>query len=131
MNRITAALVCVCAVAACRSTPPRPGSPAPEPLAVLPTHFIAGRVPIAPARIGDSPELAFIVDTGADNEFVDATWAKKLGLTIENPQEVIEPGGPVQVGVVRGAALKLAGTTFAKPSLMSGPIAPLGAVIGR
>ena len=96
----------------------------------MPTHFFAGRVPFVDVKIG-SRDLSFIVDTGADSELIDAAVAKQLGLSVENPQTVPQPGGPVSMGKVSRGRLSLGALAADVPQLLAVPLASLTHVVGR
>jgi hypothetical protein len=105
-------------------------APSPPPIARVPVHLFAGRVPFVDIEIG-ARELSFIVDTGADNELIDAAVAKELGLEVEDPHTVPQPGGTVEMGNVKDARLAIGALAADVPELMAVPLASLTHIIGR
>src|SRR5712691_8804574 len=57
-----------------------------EPIAELPLKLLLRRVPVAQVAIGDSKALAFILDTGANDDVLNARIVRELGLPVINPQ---------------------------------------------
>lgn len=102
----------------------------PRPIARVPVHFFAGRVPFIDVKVGGRA-LSFIVDTGADTELIDGAIAAQLGLHVENPQMIAQPGGAVAMGKVTGARASIGALSTDLPQLTAVPLAPLAPVVGR
>jgi len=121
----------VLACAACGA--PRPGGQdsGSRPLAVVPMHLYAGRIPFVDVRVAGSEPLSFIVDTGADTDLLNVKWAAPLGLTIEHAQAVDEPGGKVEEGAIRATTLAVGGIQIPGESLTTAPLSFMAPFVGR
>jgi predicted aspartyl protease len=121
-------IVCLLA-AACGPHQAAPSS-ATAPLARVPVHFFAERVPFVDVKVAGR-DLSFIVDTGADSELIDAAIAKQLALKVENPQTVAQPGGAIAMGKVTGARIAIGALATDTPDLIAAPLSPLTHIVGR
>lgn len=81
--------------------------------------------------VGDTDSLAFVLDTGFDYSLINASVAGRLGLDIEEPQLVPQPGGAVEVGAVSGVTLGIGGVQVGPLTLQAVPLAGLEPVVGR
>lgn len=81
--------------------------------------------------VGDTDSLAFVLDTGFDYSLINASVAGRLGLDVEEPQLVPQPGGAVEVGAVSGVTLGIGGIQVGPLTLQAVPLAGLEPVVGR
>lgn len=72
----------------------------------------------------------FLVDTGFDVNIIDAAWAARLGVSIEDPQKVLQPGGEITMGRVPGLRLRIGDLEIEGQGAESAPIEGLGGVVG-
>ena len=112
-------------------TPSEAPATAPRPVAELPLQLLLGRVPVAQVTIGGSSPLAVILDTGADDDIVNARTARELGLRVLNPQVIEQPGGAIEMGRVENVQLKLASVPVQNLAMVSAPLDPLQPFIGQ
>ncbi|HXM32169.1 MAG TPA: aspartyl protease family protein, partial [Chthoniobacterales bacterium] len=105
---LIAALLLLTATIGVAQTPTATPATAPRPVAELPLKLLLGRVPFAQVAIGGSRPLAVILDTGADDDILNARIARELKLHVLNPQVIQQPGGAIEMGQVEKVQLKLA-----------------------
>jgi hypothetical protein len=104
---------------------------APRPVAELPLKLLLGRLPVAQVTIGGSRPLAVILDTGADDDILNARIARELKLHVLNPQVIDQPGGAIEMGQVESVPVKLASVPVKNLALISAPLDPLQPFIGQ
>jgi hypothetical protein len=112
-------------------TPAEPPSAAPQPVAELPLKLLLGRMPFAQVTIGGSRPLAVILDTGADDDILNARIARELKLHVLNPEVIEQPGGPIEMGQIESAELKIASVPVQNLTIVSAPLDPLQPFIGQ
>jgi membrane-associated protease RseP (regulator of RpoE activity) len=127
---LLAALLLLTATIGVAETPAKTAA-APAPVAELPVKLLLGRVPFAPVTIGSSKPLAVILDTGADDDILNARVARELKLHVLNPQVIEQPGGAIEMGQVENVALKLGSVPVQNLSMVSAPLDPLQPFIGQ
>jgi Aspartyl protease/PDZ domain len=103
----------------------------PRLVAELPLKLLLSRVPFAQVSIGGSRPLAFILDTGADDDIVNARVVRELGLHVVNPQLVEQPGGAIEMGQIESVQLRLASVPVQNLAMVSAPLDPLQPFIGQ
>jgi hypothetical protein len=103
----------------------------PGPVAEFPLKLLLSRVPFAQVSIGGSRPLAFILDTGADDDIVNARVVRELGLHVVNPQLVEQPGGAIEMGQIENVQLRLASVPVQNLNMVSAPLDPLQPFIGQ
>ena len=103
----------------------------PRPVAELPLRLLIGRLPIAQVSIGGSRPLAFILDTGANDDIVNSRVVRELGLHVVNPQLVEQPGGAIEMGQIESVQLRLASVPVQDLAMVSAPLDPLQPFIGQ
>ncbi len=104
---------------------------APRPVAELPLKLGLGRVPFAQVTIGGSRPLAVILDTGANDDILNARIVRELGLHVVNPQVIEQPGGAIEMGQIESVQLKLASVPVQNLAMVSAPLDPLQPFIGQ
>ncbi|HEX5754871.1 MAG TPA: aspartyl protease family protein [Arenimonas sp.] len=72
----------------------------------------------------------FILDTGFGVNIIDAAWAAKLGVSIDNPQKVLQPGGEVEMGAVPELKVRIGEMEVSGQSAHSAPLAQLRSIVG-
>jgi PDZ domain/Aspartyl protease len=112
-------------------TPAKAPATAPAPVAELPLKLLLGRVTVAQATIGGSRPLAFMLDTGADDDIVNARIARELKLHVLNPEVIEQPGGAIEMGQVENVQLKLGPVPVRNLATVSAPLDSLQPYIGQ
>lgn len=123
--------VVVVVLASCRHLPVQGPSIGAQPIDVLPIELFGDRLPFVLVRVDASSPLAFILDTGADNELLNGKWAKPLSLKVENARSVEQPGGAVEMGIVRGVHLGLGRVSMPDHLVVTAPLGFLEPFIGH
>src|ERR1700682_1189663 len=88
---LAAGLLLLTATIGVAQAPPEGPATALRPVAELPLKLFLGRVPVAQVTIGGSRPLAVILDTGANDDIVNARIARELGLHVLNPKAIEQP----------------------------------------
>lgn len=112
-------------------TPAKAPATATAPVAELPLKLLVGRVTVADVTIGGSWPLAFMLDTGADDDIVNARIARELKLHVLNPEVIDQPGGAIEMGQVENVQLKLGSVPVQNLAMVSAPLDPLQPYIGQ
>jgi hypothetical protein len=128
---LAAALLLLTATIGVAQTPAKAPAPAPRPVAELPLKLGLGRVPFAQVTIGGSRPLAVILDTGANDDILNARITRELKLHILNPQMIEQPGGAIEMGQVESVQLKIASVPVQNLAMISAPLDPLQPFIGQ
>jgi hypothetical protein len=128
---LTAALLLLTATIGVAQTPAETPATAPRPAAELPLKLLLGRVPLAQVTIGGSRPLAVLLDTGANDDILNARIARELKLHVLNPQVIEQPGGAIEMGQVENAQLKIASVPVQNLAMVSAPLDPLQPFIGQ
>ena len=71
------------------------------------------------AVVDDSDSLWFILDSGAGGNVVNASTAKRLGLTVTAGAQAHGAGGRVDAGILRGSRIRLPGLADMGDSMMT------------
>jgi hypothetical protein len=101
---------------------------APSPLAEVPMSVIYN-LPLLELRFANGQQGTFIVDSGFDVNIVDAGFAAQLGLKVEDPEKVLQPGGEIEMGLIKDFAFTLGELEVAGLSAQSAPIAAIGSTL--
>jgi len=110
-------------LSACASSRPRARADVP-----LESVF---RLPVHEVRIGDSPPLTFILDTGFDVSLLDDQRAAELGLVPDERRQEAQPGGAIETGKLPPVTLTLGPLDVEGVRLTTTPLAGLSPMIGR
>jgi hypothetical protein len=105
--------------------------PAPRPVAELPLKLFLGRVTVAQVTVGGSRPLAVILDTGADDDILNARIARELKLHVLNPKVIEQPGGALEMGQVESVQLKIGAVPVPNLAMVSVPLDSLQPFIGQ
>jgi membrane-associated protease RseP (regulator of RpoE activity) len=128
---LLAALLLLTATIGVAETPAKSAGAASAPVAEVPVKLLLGRVPFVPVTIASSKPLAVILDTGADDDILNARVARDLKLHVHDPQVIEQPGGAIEMGQVENVALKLGSVPVPNLSMVSAPLDPLQPFIGQ
>jgi hypothetical protein len=128
---LTAALLLMTASIGVAEASAKAAGAAPPPVAELPLNLLLGRVPVAQVTIGTSRPLAVFLDTGADDDILNARITRELKLHVLNPQVIEQPGGAIEMGQVESAPLKLGSVPVQNLAMVSAPLDPLQPFIGQ
>jgi PDZ domain/Aspartyl protease len=112
-------------------TPAKAPAAAPQPVAELPLKLGLGRVTFAQVTIGDSRPLAVILDTGADDDILNARIAREFKLHVLNPKVIDQPGGAIEMGQIESVQLKIASVPVPNLAMVSVPLDSLQPFIGQ
>jgi PDZ domain len=100
------------------------------PVAETATDLLLGRVPFVLVAISGHDSLNTILDTGANDDIVNARVVRDIGLTVHNPQRVEQPGGAIEMGAIDTVRIEINSATVNLP-MVSAPLDPLQRFIGR
>ena len=128
---LVAGLLLLTATMGLAQTPSEAPVTASRPLAELPLKLLSGRVTLAQITIGDSRPLDVILDTGADDDIVNARVARELKLHVLDPQKIEQPGGAIEMGQIEKVQLKLGSVPVQNLTMVSAPLDPLQPYIGQ
>jgi hypothetical protein len=128
---LAAVLLMLTAMIGVAQTPTKAAGTAPRPVAELSLKLLLGRVPVAQVTIDGSKPLAVILDTGADDDILNARIARELKLHVLNPQVIEQPGGAIEMGQVENVQLKIASVPVQNLTMVSAPLDPLQPFIGQ
>lgn len=81
--------------------------------------------------VNESEPLSFLLDTGFDYSVIDAGIAADLSLPVSDPDTVPQPGGAVEIGLVKGVSIGVPGGRLHDWTLRAIPIAAMAPVVGR
>jgi hypothetical protein len=112
-------------------TPAKAPAGAPRPVAELPLKLGLGRLPVAQVTIGGSRPLSVILDTGANDDILNARITRELKLHVLNPQVIEQPGGAIEMGQVETVQLKIASVPVQNLAMISAPLDSLQPFIGQ
>ncbi|MEY2518862.1 MAG: hypothetical protein QOF24_621 [Verrucomicrobiota bacterium] len=124
-------LLMLAAMVGVAQTPTKAAGAAPRPVAELSLKLLLGRVPVAQVTIDGSRPLAVILDTGADDDILNARITRELKLHVLNPQVIEQPGGAIEMGQVESVPLKLGSVPVQNLAMVSAPLDPLQPFIGQ
>ena len=128
---LAAGLLLLTATIGVAQTPAKAPAAAPQPVAELPLKLGLGRVTFAQVTIGGSRPLAVILDTGADDDILNARIARELKLHVLNPKVIDQPGGAIEMGQIENVQLKIASVPVPNLAMVSAPLDPLQPFIGQ
>jgi len=128
---LAASVLLLTATIGVAQTPAKAPATAPTPVAELPLKLLLGRVTFAQITIGGSRPLAVILDTGADDDILNARIARELKLHVLNPKVIDQPGGAIEMGQIESAQLKIGSVPVPNLAMVSAPLDPLQPYIGQ
>jgi len=82
-------------------------------------------------EVNGTGPLWFLLDTGFEYSLVNAAVVGRLGLRVENPQLVPQPGGAVEMGAVSDVALAMGDVHVPPLTVQAVPLSGLEPVVGR
>ena len=86
---------------------------------------------IAQVRVGTSPPLAFLVDTGASATVIDAARVPELGLAAGSKGAGTAQGGEIETEMIEGAVLRVGGAELRPARVAAIDLSGLAAGFGR
>jgi hypothetical protein len=128
---LAAVLLLLTATIVVAQTPTKAPAAAPRPVAELPLKLGLGRLPVVQVTIGGSRPLSAILDTGANDDILNARITRELKLHVLNPQVIEQPGGAIEMGQVETVQLKIASVPVQNLAMVSAPLDLLQPFIGQ
>jgi len=134
-KRIAASVLGIASLSTLASTqqlqpPPTPSTAAPPPIARLAMDLFAGRVPFITIEM-NGRLLHVILDTGANDDILNARVVSELHLHVLDPQRVEQPGGAVEMGQVDSIGIRLGAQLVDKMHFVSVPLDGLQPFLGH
>lgn len=111
--------------------PPTPTPSAASPIVCLPMDLFAGRVPFITIATKGGRLLHLILDTGANDDILNARVVSELHLRVLDPQRVEQPGGAVEMGKLDPMEIRLGAHVVDSMQFVSVPLDGLQPFIGR
>jgi hypothetical protein len=127
------AIACISTLAMTQQLQPQP-TPAPSPVSPivrLPMDLFAGRVPFITIATKGGRLLHVILDTGANDDILNARVVSELHLHVLDPRRVEQPGGAVEMGKVDPTGIQLGTHLVDSIQFVSIPLDGLEPFLGR
>jgi PDZ domain-containing protein/aspartyl protease len=127
------AIACISTLAMTQQLQPQP-APAPSsvsPIVRLPMDLFAGRVPFITIATKGGRLLHVILDTGANDDILNARVVSELHLHVLDPRRVEQPGGAVEMGKVDPTGIQLGTHLVDSIQFVSIPLDGLQPFLGR
>jgi len=127
------AIACISTLAMTQQLQPQP-APAPSPvipIVRLPMDLFAGRVPFITIATKGGRLLHVILDTGANDDILNARVVSELHLHVLAPRRVEQPGGVVEMGKVDPTGIQLGTHLVDSIQFVSIPLDGLQPFLGR
>jgi hypothetical protein len=121
-TNVALALGTAIALALAGTTLGAPPAVAQSPIVRLPLELFAGRVTFITLKSSSGRPLHMILDTGSEDEILNARVAGELKLHISNPKSVDEPGGAVMMGAIDSLPVSLGGQVVRGLQFSSAPL---------
>src|ERR1700682_6563602 len=86
---------------------PTPAPSSASPIVRVPMDLFAGRVPFITIATKGGRLLHVILDTGANDDILNARVVSEVHLHVLNPQRVEQPGGAIEMGNVDPLKIRL------------------------
>ena len=102
-----------------------------SPIVRLPMDLFAGRVPFITIETKSGRLLHVILDTGANDDILNARVVAELHLHVLDPQRVEQPGGAVEMGKVDPTGIRLGTHVVDSIQFVSVPLDGLQPFLGR
>ena len=102
-----------------------------SPIVRLPMDLFAGRVPFITIETKGGRLLHVILDTGANDDILNARVVAELHLHVLDPQRVEQPGGAVEMGKVDPIGILLGSQLVDSLQFVSVPLDGLQPFLGR
>ena len=103
----------------------------PSPIVRLPMDLFAGRVPFITIETKSGRLLHVILDTGANDDILNARVVSELHLRVLDPQRVDQPGGAVEMGKIDQTGIRLGSHLVDSLDFVSVPLDGLQPFLGR
>lgn len=111
--------------------PPTPTPPSATPILRVPMDLFGGRIPFITIAVNGGRPLHVILDTGANDDILNARVVSELHLHVRDPQRVDQPGGAVEMGKVDPSEVALGGHLLDSIAFVSVPLDGLQPFLGR
>src|SRR5712671_5650638 len=102
-----------------------------SPIVRLPMDLFAGRVPFITIATSSGRLLHVILDTGANDDILNARVVSELHLRVHDPQRVEQPGGAVEMGKLDPTDILLGSHLVDSIQFVSVPLDGLQPFLGR
>ena len=102
-----------------------------SPIVRVPMDLFAGRIPFITIETRGGRLLHVILDTGANDDILNARVAAELHLHVLNPQRVEQPGGAVEMGKIDPTGIRLGTHAVDSIQFLSVPLDGLQPFLGR
>lgn len=112
-------------------TPPAATLLSARPIVRLPMDLYLGRIPFITIGVKGGRLLHVILDTGANDDILNARAVSELHLHVRDPQRVEQPGGAVEMGAVDPIAVRLGTHVVDSMPFVSVPLDGLQPFLGR
>lgn len=112
-------------------TPPAATPLSVNPIVRLPMDLYGGRIPFITIGVGGGRLLHVILDTGANDDILNARAVSGLHLHIRDPQRVEQPGGAIEMGKVDPIEIRLGTHAVDNIQFVSAPLDGLQPFLGR
>jgi hypothetical protein len=103
----------------------------PSPIVRLPMDLFAGRIPFITIETKGGRLLHVILDTGANDDILNARVVSELHLHVLNPQRVEQPGGAIEMGRVDPVEIRLGAHVVDNIQFISAPLDGLQPFLGQ
>ena len=110
---------------------PTPATSSARPIVRLPMDLLGGRIPFITIGAKGGRLLHVILDTGANDDILNARVVSELGLHVLNPQRVEQPGGAIEMGNVDPLKIRLGTHIVDNIQFISAPLDGLQPFLGR
>ena len=109
---------------------PTPTPSSASPIVRLPMDLFAGRVPFITIGTKGGRLLHVILDTGANDDILNARVVSELHLHVLNPQRAEQPGGAIEMGKVDSLEIRLGTHVMDNIQWVSAPLDGLQPFLG-
>lgn len=106
-------------------------SPKPTPLLRVPMDLFGGRIPFITLAVNGGRPLHVILDTGANDDILNARVVSELHLHVRDPKRVNQPGGAVEMGPVDPVEIRVGDHRVDSLAFVSVPLDGLQPFLGR
>jgi hypothetical protein len=136
LERIAAAAIAIASISTLApmerlQSQPTPASSAPSPIVRLPMDLFAGRVPFITIATKTGRLLHVILDTGANDDILNARVVAELHLQVSDPPRVEQPGGAVEMGKIEPTGILLGTHLVDSIQFVSVPLDGMQPFLGR
>jgi hypothetical protein len=109
---------------------PTPAPSSASPIVRLPMDLFLGRIPFITIGTKGGRLLHVILDTGANDDILNARVVRELQLRVLDPQRVAQPGGAIEMGKVDSLEIRLGAHVVDNIQWLSAPLDGLQPFLG-